>query len=1282
VSTYESVTSLQQGVEFRTFSLIQQSPTRRYRLFYTDLARRGGIMANACEHCGAPMIEKTAKRGPNTGERFWGCSKWTPQGKHSSWSLSDARAKGREPSQRAPKPSSPRASTAHQGNADMRRKVQWFDAADRRLGWLSRYASAGARLRALPEALVEAVTADLSTCWIAASDLPSYSPADDATLRTIAMMRKVLQRGSLTFTDPRVEDLLLARAAVPTVARGAGLVGTQPVKTLDPTPLQASLDWWRKSTIDRSLDLDSEEESAWLHSIADDSPLTRRLFAQAPLEALVTGLGHETSGNRRVDFLFAGSQGPVVIEIDGAQHQGDQVDEERDALLRLVGVHVERITTRAAIEGATPECLKNEGLTAAESGNWHDLVHGPIQVQRLALALLEALRRGFLAGNSWIVEVEDPTGIAADSIAPILDLLRAVDDLWGGRLMPDFAQFSDSTRTRAWTWDKTCFVEAEPQPELPDIRIRLDLGLGPLHSMPEIGALPEIVVRDAPLPIRILEATGEPSTRGKPQIPEEELVGPLRTILRSVFAVEDFRDGQLEAITEVVCGRDCVVLLPTGAGKSLIYQLAGLVLPGRTLVVDPLVSLMEDQQRSLRTYGIDRVLAFSSFTTQSGHAGAALAQVQSGDALFIFISPERLQMPDFRRALRVLAASTPVNLAVVDEAHCVSEWGHDFRTAYLNVGRTLREYGSDAVGSPPPLLALTGTASRAVLKDVLNDLAIRQSSSNTLVKPRTFDRAELTFEIRQHRPVDAMPSLAGIVLGMPSHFGENPAAFFAARPVRPFPGLIFVPHANGAHGVQAVAEVISKETGSEVLIYSGQAPKHVDRRAWESSKREAARRFMADEVPLMVSTKAFGMGIDKPNIRYVVHFGIPGSIESYYQEVGRAGRDRKQARCVLIVSELDARRNSRLLDDGTALDDLHAHIASRPKGGQGSDDVDRQLFFFTRSFQGVESEVASVTAVLDDLEPLDDTHTCQLSFGEITDDKERALYRLALLGVVQDYTVDHGAKRFEVTVRASTPEGIAESLTRFIERSQPGRSAGMRDRVLAASRGKARDAIEQCSRHLTEFIYDTVALARRRSLREMLLAARESADDAEFRRRLLDYLQEGDVAPLIESLADATHFELDAWVRALDSMATADDAQEWRGSTARLLTSYPEQPGLLVARGFSELVLIDGDIEQGASNIAAGLRSARDNYRSTPEAVGDATEALMEKLLLADRHDEALAVVLAARPVLDDATAMDLEGRIRQVTPALPGLAVLDLTSYLEDLLATLDQITQLEAWA
>ena len=360
----------------------------------------------------------------------------------------------------------------------------------------------------------------------------------------------------------------------------------------------------------------------------------------------------------------------------------------------------------------------------------------------------------------------------------------------------------------------------------------------------------------------------------------------LRTFLQNIFRKFEFRASQGEAIFNILRQNDCVVLLPTGAGKSLIYQLAGLLMPGITLVVDPLVSLIEDQVEGLQTYGIDRAAPIARSLATPAERKHVLLRVERGEYQFVLLSPERLQSPQFRSTLRALAETSLVNLAVIDEAHCVSDWGHDFRPAYLNLANNLRRFCADQEKKIPPLLALTGTASRVVLIDMLTVLDIDRNRSDALIRPESFDRPELQFEIVRTSPSeDATAALRGVLNKLPAQFGLPRTEFFHPSGRSTASGIVFVPTVNGrVHGVNDARTAARTATGAQVTVYSGRPPGSKEQATWDAEKRENARQFKRNRAPVLVATKAFGMGIDKPNIRYTVHFGMPSSLEGFYQE--------------------------------------------------------------------------------------------------------------------------------------------------------------------------------------------------------------------------------------------------------------------------------------------------------------------------------------------------------------------------------------------------------------
>ena len=789
---------------------------------------------------------------------------------------------------------------------------------------------------------------------------------------------------------------------------------------------------------DARLALDSEEERIflreWLPRVSAEA--ARWALPQAPLESLVTSADASGTAARRVDFLLSPVDGgpAFVVEIDGAQHaHATAVDRARDALLEQAGYDVLRVPAAEVRCGAGGHLDR----VAARLGDPPDrarpregavLGSGPIEVHRTVLALAEALASGLLRGDHWAIQIEGGAAWLPKAIVPYLNLLLGFDRVWALAAAPETVHLRDGTHALDLRRTRDGYVPSPQQSaSAPTLTLLLEPQRGPGESLPAPRAAPAVVVRSAALPAAIhlafdREAAGAVAPPALPTNPDD-LAWGLTQVLRGVFAKEAFLQGQREALTEVLAGRDCAVLLPTGAGKSLIYQLAGLCLPGPTLVIDPIIALMEDQVAGLEGHGVDRVAALSHQTTLQGRTDDLIRQIESGDVLFVFVAPERLQMQELRDAMRTLAhGPTPVTLAVVDEAHCVSEWGHSFRPAYLNIGKVVRTICRDAAGSTPPLLALTGTASRAVLKDVLFELGVEQPTGNTVVRPTSFDRPELHYAIERVPPREAHQALAGRFRSLPGQFRRHPAAFFSPRGDSTHSGIVFVPYVTGPSGIVKTAETVGAVIGGTPAIYSGRAPSGYrgDRTDWEQAKRQGARRFKDNEIPVLVATKAFGMGIDKPNIRYVVHFGMPAGIEAYYQEVGRAGRDGEDAHCLLILIEYDAARDRALLAKDVSLEAIRDKPGAVKLAEQ--DDVTRQLRFHLKDFPGIEPEVRHCKRLLNAIEEahgaLGRMGQLQLPFwqrgdggdGEATQEaQERAIHRLVVLGIVDDYCKEWGS---------------------------------------------------------------------------------------------------------------------------------------------------------------------------------------------------------------------------------------------------------------------------------
>ena len=904
---------------------------------------------------------------------------------------------------------------------------------------------------------------------------------------------------------------------------------------------------------------------------------------QAPIDIFLTSLGEIDNSQRRADFMLFVPGMAYVIELDGEDHKAKwRADKRRDELLNQYHVKTIRIPNHEIDKGDGPklnelkkvfEAIIKPEVFEADELELARLLRLSCDATKLQYALIRALSKGFPLGQNNTVNVridapDLPSELIKVAIKDLNELLSHYHNLFIG--------------------DASSPIQFNVNPKQQSDCSKLHVSFYRNNSPTDLTAKQleaDVVVSRGIVPSQLKLNVGPKLKKPKLVCDNNQAYGSLKHFLNYIFRKSDFREHQFEAIANVLRDKDTLTLLPTGAGKSIIYQLSGMLLPGVTIVVDPISALIDDQQYGLLSHGINRVAALRGSRVNNSARDEMMAAIAANQIDYILLSPERMLIQAFREYLTSMMEQTGINLAVIDEAHCLSQWGHDFRFAYLRLSENLRRYCSDKLNGKPKILAMTGTASRTVLKEMIAEIGISLEDDESIIKPTSFNRSELTFSVKYiNHGGHTFPELNETLQSLPRQLSKDQETFFDLNGGYTNSGIIFTPYAGGQeHGLLAVRKAVMPDKDVPIGIFAGTPPRKMEEGKWEQEKTEHARKFKENKEPILIATKAFGMGVDKPNIRWTIHLGMPQSIEAFYQEAGRAGRDRHPSHCSILFSETDPSYTDQLLDPSISLDEMN----KRYKDRKPRDDIDRAARFHLGAFSSIAEELKIIEELLKKASNCDNHTVALLNYdlpkSKQGDDKERykkiqkrmgdlerALVRMSYCGLVDDYTKNYSSNELTVSFRQYSYKHSRMLIEEYVKKVQPARLRSIENSIIDIASESAEDQPKLFCKIMIDFTYDIIERSRRRMMFEAVQMARYGISDEYIRNRVIEYLQEGAHSARLIELAESTSLDFTDWFELVDSVSEVEDAEELRGDISRILESYSDHAGLLFSLALTE----------------------------------------------------------------------------------------------------------------
>jgi ATP-dependent DNA helicase RecQ len=1068
-------------------------------------------------------------------------------------------------------------------------------------------------------------------------NLRSYSLASEAdsqpTLGAVYVLRNMLQRGKPTIASRRLRQAF----GLDTAESGHDL----PQRAL----ISSRSAEWRRLIKGNPRTGDSPAQRFFDEQI-DAHFADYRFIKQLTLPEVnifdMTQVYVEPFHNRQVDFYIP--QAGLIIEIDGPQHVATtDEDNSRDAFTRTHGLTTVRFTTeevanenqsfhdkvgRVLAHLKMIDRLEQDGVLRPPNGltlkdyreayckgvSTDDPALRLTAALRWQLLILELIERGTIRlGQTARVALHNRDGIrfaeaATNDLAELMSHIFILMGVPEQTLKLVIDEVSDLSIVQG---DETLLIDFSILERFDDTyQVNPQTVYARTHYFDFYRHLPrknatsmdncelfdyDFFQMSCAEPIRY-QLDLSPNSRQR-----ESLRFFLKNLFLPLLSDADFREGQIGIIGSALSRSGTIGLLPTGAGKSICYQLSAVLQPAISFVVCPIKSLMYDQKADLDAIGFTR----SNFIT-GDLTPDQKRRIQNdfgrGKYFLVFISPERFQTQGFRNAMSAIGLDRAFAYAVIDEAHCLSEWGHDFRTSYLNLANTIAKLSPDA-----SYIGLTATASVNVLKDIQTEFNIRSENVRT---PLNYTREELSFHVIDDRGRKT-EALLRLVDTMEKKW--NGASLSDQTPKA---GIVFTPTVNGVKGCYELAARLATSLNLDVRFYSGSPPRNFEQSiAFDGYKQRVQSDFKANRFRVLTATKAFGMGVNKGNIAYTVHAGIPGSMEALYQEAGRAGRDKQQfceqpADCyVLLTKERTTALLDKVWDSSTTVEQLKDAL----KGLSRDSDVNTNLFLMTNGLDTINNDFLLLDAIYRFLLESSDVGSITATAAQFHSDKsrfEKAIYRLFQLGIVSDWIVeDFFTGKLIIEFSCPSESQLRKNLEERIRKYDSSytfesvfENSNSFYRILCNRLQKGRiDQVQFIFLVLLLWSYDHFVYNRRQSLKTVYEQCDELAEgritEVDFKNRLESYFKFNETSSLLSYLAE-NPADPSTWLSLFFEenaephhavLLSREKLGTLREQLARFLESYKDNVCLNYLSGVMRLIADDFDDADGERRMAASL---------------------------------------------------------------------------------------------